>query len=180
MLTKRISTVAIMLLLLTIVGCARTQVINIDGMPISNHEYQLTNEETGIRTVFVLVKYYREYEDKDYIVKPEYLDALQENRINSGDVERLGLHVKVVNLSKRKYDITWNIREPSGRHSSGLIYHGKISRKDFYLPLPFEKDGVYDYLFTIRNVDGENMYDLPPMRYKVKGGEATQLPKDSQ
>ena len=69
-----------------IVGCA-SQTINIDGKPISNHEYNLTNQETNIQIKFILAKYTKEYEGKEYIITPEYLDALNTNSVNPNNTE---------------------------------------------------------------------------------------------
>jgi hypothetical protein len=172
MYTKRSYMAAFLaLLFVSMAGCSKQIVMNTDGMPISNHEYQLTNEETGIRTVFVLTRYYRDYEGKEYIVKPEFLDALRENRINVDDVERLGLHVKMVNIKKARYSLKWSVKGPKDVGVEGLLYHGKLSRRDFYLPMPFEKEGTYQFLFTVLDTEGNDLFSLPIMRYKVKGGE---------
>jgi len=168
--SSRMYAVILLLFILSFVGCAKKMIINIDGMPISNHEYQLTNEETGIRTVFVLTKQYREYEGKEFIIKPEYLDALHVNRIQPEKIERLGMHIKVVNTKRKEYSLSWQVSGPNDSSIMGLIYRGRISRRDFYLPLPFDKDGTYEFLFTIADGAGDDMYNLPLMRYKVKGG----------
>lgn len=170
MLSSRMCAALLLLSILSFAGCARNMIVNIDGMPISNHEYQLNHKETKIRTVFVLTRQYREYEGEDYVVKPEYLDALQENRIRVEGIERLGLHVKVVNIKKKNYTFSWQIKRPDGSSMGDIIYRGRISRRDFYLPLPFDKDGTYEYLFKLQDETGDDMFSLPLMRYKVKGG----------
>jgi len=158
-------------ILLTMAGCSKNIIVNIDGMPISNHEYNLTNDETGIRAVFILARYYREYEgDKEYIVKPEYLDALAEERIDPSDTENLLLHLKIVNLKKVQYTVQWQAKGPGSWQMSGLIYNGKLSRRDFYVKLPTEKPGLYEYSVRVLDANGDDLYDLPQMRYKVKGG----------
>ena len=167
--TKRI-VVAILLLMLFISGCSRAMIINIDGMPISNHEYNLTNDETKVRVVFVLAKYYREYEGKEYIIKPSYLDALHANRIKSNDVEQLILHVKVINLRKVGYTLHWEALDPNNHKIIGLLYSGKLSRKDFYIKLPVQILGDYEYSFRIEDVNGDDLFNLPLMRYTLKGG----------
>ena len=165
---------AILLLTILTFGCAKNMIINVDGMPVSNHEYNLTNDETKVRTVFVLARYYREYEGKEYIIKPEYLDALHMNRITPETTERLILHIKVINLKKQRFAIYWEISEPGGRSSSTLLYDGELSRIDFSVTLPTIEAGDYEYLFRLMSENGDDLFSLPQMRYKVKGGAPRQ------
>lgn len=167
-------TAVILLLIILTFGCAKKMIINIDGMPVSNYEYNLTNEETGIRAVFVLARYYREYEGKEYIVKPEYLNALQVNRIDSTTTERLILHIKVINLKKQYFAMNWEISEPGGGATKGRWYTGKLSRKDFSIDLPLFAPGDYDFLFSLSDEDGDDLFSLPLMGYRVKGGAPPQ------
>lgn len=164
------------LLLLTILtfGCARNMIVNVDGMPISNHEYNLTNDETKVRIVFILARYYRDYEGKEYIVKPDYLDALHANRIDLDTVDQLTLHIKVINLRKQYFAVNWEVAQPDDSMIKGLLYAGKLSRKDFFVRLPTAPVGDYLYSFRVSDKDGNDLFDLPPMRYKVKGGAETQ------
>lgn len=166
--TSRIA--AVLLLILLTFGCAKKQIINIDGMPISNHEYNLTNEETGIRAVFVLARYYREYEAKEYIIKADYLDALHVNRIDPRTTERLILHIKVINLRKQYYTMNWETNQPKGGKTIALAYGGKLSRKNFFIELPIAVAGEHDFQFRLLDADRDDLYSLPLMRYKVKGG----------
>lgn len=161
------------LLMLAVAGCAKKMVINVDGMPISTNEYNLTNDETGIRVVFILARYYKDYEGEEYILKPEYLDALESHRVSPEDTERLVLHIKVINLKKSFYSLNWEINEPDESKAGGVLYAGKLSRKDYYLKLPVSKPGAYSYSFELTNADREGLFSLPRMGYKVKGGANT-------
>jgi len=168
---KIIPRIAVILLLIILTfGCAKKMVINVDGMPVSNHEYNLTNEETGIRAVFVLVRYYREYEGKEYIIKPEFLDALHANRIDPSTTERLTLHIKVINLKKQYFAMNWEISGPDSWGTKGRSYIGKLSRKDFFMTLPLFVPGDYEYSFRLLSEEEDDLFSLPLMRYKVKGG----------
>lgn len=165
--------ILIMMMLFLVVGCAGNVIVNVDGMPVADKEYTLINSETGIRTAFVLVRSYRAYENKnEYIVKPEYLDTMIENKIEKEDTEALRLHLKVINLKKKRYSINWEIAGPHNLLAKGLLYSGKLSRKDFALDLPIEKPGKYEYLFRLVDENGRDLYELPKMQYIVKGGDA--------
>lgn len=161
---------ALLLLTMLTVGCSKNIIVNVDGMPISSHEYNLTNDETKVRIVFILASYHRDYEGKEYIVKPEYLDALHVNRIDSDAVEQLTLHIKVINLRKQYYVVNWEVDQPNDGDAKGVLYAGKLSRKDFFLRLPIALSGDYAYSFRVSDKDGNDLFDLPLMRYKVKGG----------
>ena len=168
---RSVSIAILILLLLALVGCSKNLVVNLDGMPISNHEYNLTNDETKIRAVFILTRYFKEYEGKEDLIKPDYLDALLNNWIDPDNTERLLLHVKVVNLNKAKYSFFWEVAGPKDLKASGHVYNGTLSRKDFYIKLPYNNSGDYTYGFKLTDANGTGLFDLPEMRYKVKGGD---------
>jgi hypothetical protein len=169
---KRLLPLLFVAFILAVVGCSKNTIVNIDGMPVSNYEYQLTNQETKIRAVIVLARYYSEDEgDGEFITKPEFLDAMHVNRIDRSDKDRLILHVKVVNLARIPYSVLWSCDGPTAADSvQGHLYSGKLSRKDFYIKLPLTKTGDLTYTLHIEDADGDDLYDLPLMRYKVKGG----------
>lgn len=164
------------ILLLTILtfGCSKNIIINVDGMPVSTHEYNLTNNETKIRIVFVLTSYYREYEGKEYIIKPEYLDVLEVNEINPEVTEQLTLHIKTVNLKKQFFGLNWEVRKPDGNRVMGLLYAGHLSRKDFFINLPIDEPGGYEFSFRLNNMEESDLFSLPQMGYTVKGGAKAQ------
>jgi hypothetical protein len=64
-----------------------------------------------------------------------------ENKIEKEDTEALRLHLKVINLKKSRYSINWEITGPKNLQARGLLYSGKLSRKDFALDLPIDKAG---------------------------------------
>jgi len=167
---RSINLAIIVLSLLVMAGCSKNIVVNTDGMPISNHEYNLKSSETGVRVVFVLARYYRDYEGKEYIIKPDYLDALLQPTIDPDQTERLIVHIKMINLKKQHYEIGWNVKGPAKLEAEGLMYSGKLSRKDYYLKLPHNKPGSYEYSIRIIDDKGEDLFELPNMQYKVKGG----------
>ena len=166
----RLKRIFFILLILAIAGCSKNMIINVDGMPISDHEYNLSSQETGIRVVFVLARYYKEYEGEEYIVKPQYLDAMDVNKVDPARTDKLILHIKVINLQKKFYSLKWQIDSPARDQSQGLLYTGKLSRKDYYLNLPTAVPGDYAYSFTFSDKDGNDLFDLPRMGYRVKGG----------
>lgn len=171
MLPKRYSLLLLFaVVLLAMTGCAKPMIINVDGLPIADHEYNLTNQETGIRAVFVLCRYYKEYEGKEYIVKPEYLDALHAERIDPDKTEDLILHLKVVNLKRKFYSVKWETSGPASHQSLGVLYSGHLSRKDFYVKLPLDKPGHVAWNLRIEDENGDDLFSLPQLRYKVKGG----------
>jgi hypothetical protein len=166
----------LIMVLFLMVGCAQNVIVNVDGMPVADKEYTLINSETGIRTVFVLVRSHRVYENKnEYIVKPDYLDVMVENKIEKEKTEALRLHLKVINLKKSRYSINWEISGPNNLLAKGLLYSGKLSRKDFALDLPINKAGKYEYLFRVIDGKGNDLYELPRMRYIVEGGDAVRV-----
>jgi hypothetical protein len=161
----------LLLLILFMFGCSKNIVLNVDGMPVSNHEYVAKDEKTGISVSYVLARYYKKYEGKEYLVVPEYLNAWDDLKIDSNDTEKLILHVKIVNLKRSKYSVWYDLSFKNYRHSV-ILYSGQLSRKDLSISLPIEPGIKAEYRLSFVEAKGKEFYEIgyPMLTYKVKGG----------
>lgn len=164
--------------LLLLAGCSKNIIINVDGMPVSNHEYVAQNSETGLRVSYVLARYYKQYEGDEYMLVPEYLNAWDEQVIDPSSTESLILHIKVVNLKRIKYTVWYDLATQIGEKNSfdvKNLYLGKLPRKDFAVSLPLTPNGKVKYRITFQRF-GENsdLYEIgfPYLSYTTKGGVA--------
>ena len=136
--------IILMLLSFALVGCASTQNIYVDGMPISDHEYTANTPE-GIRTSFILTRYFEKKFDDESMLYPEYLDIWDaKNRIDIDKTVDLLLHIKVVNI-KRIPITVWASIKSSNENSSSILYQGRLPRKDLALQLPIAHKGQYKF-----------------------------------
>jgi len=157
--------------LLLLAGCSKKLIVQQDGIPISDYEYTLANPQSGIRISYVLARYYKQHEGKEFLVVPEYLDVKEKNKIDAKDTERLILHVKVVNLDKSYYSLHWGVRGKDV-DSAGMLYSGHLSRKDYYVNLPLDTNGQYQYHLKFFNSEAESIFELDEFQYQVEGGVA--------
>lgn len=162
-----------MLFFLLLVGCAVKHNVYVDGMPISDLEY-FTTTPSGLKSAFVLARYYKKTYGDEYILYPEYLDILKHNDINSEKTEKLIIHVKVVNIKEQRF-IVWYKLINSELQNYKMLYNGILPRKDFYIELPMG-NGLYEYELVF-NADKEELFRVDGS-YQMKGGEISKR-KDS-
>lgn len=161
-------------LLVMMVGCAHNTVINVDGMPISNHEYTQTEPETKVRLSYVLTRYFKQLENKnEYLVIPEYLDAWDAPEVSADDDAQLILHLKIVNLRRIKYTV-WYELEAGNSKAHLILYSGQLSRKDIPVLLPLDQGPKVKYRITLVS-SGVTIHEIgfPYFSYSVKGGVKT-------
>lgn len=140
--------IILMLLSLAMVGCAARQNIYVDGMPISDHEYSASTPE-GIRTSFVLTRYFEKRFDDESMLYPEYLDIWDaENKIDIDNTVDLILHIKVVNVQRIPLTV-WATIKSSHTNSSVILYQGRLPRKDLGLQLPIVHEGQCEFEVVI-------------------------------
>jgi hypothetical protein len=167
---RKICMFAVLVVLLA--GCTRPMVVNIDGMPIPNYEYVSTDKETGLRVNYLLARYYKKYEGKEYLIVPQYLKAWDDQEIDASNTEELVLHVKVINLKRVKYTAWYEYTSDAGKSSHTILYHGQLSRKDFRVTLPVVAGAKAKYRLAFVKPAGEEIYEIgfPYFSYSVKGG----------
>jgi hypothetical protein len=133
-----------MLLFSALVGCAATQNIYIDGMPVSDHEY-VANTPEGLRASFILTRYYEKKFDDETMIYPEYLDMFgQDMKINIDNTEALILHLKIVNVKRIPIVIWYTVNGPTEKIHN-ILYRGKLPRKDLSIDMPTDKSGTFDF-----------------------------------
>lgn len=161
----------VMVLFCVLIGCAHQGDVYLDAMPLNDHEYTATTK-SGLKTSFILARYYKKQYDDEYIIYPDYLDLFGPNDIDFTKTEYLLLHVKIVNL-KRNPIVVWYklISEISNEYR--MLYTGKLPRKDLTIQLPIMVDKItyeYDVVF---NVGGEELFRIWG-KYTTKGGKETE------
>ena len=164
-----------LVVLALLAGCASRTIVHMDGMPIPNFEYVEKDDNTGMKTSYILARYYKKYEGDEYMTVPEYLEAWVDQEIDPTETDRLILHIRVVNLKRVKYNVWLELQSDEGETASfSNLYHGQLSRKDFAVPLPIMPGVKMNYRITIDQVGGENIHEIgfPYLSYSVKGGAA--------
>ena len=98
--------ILMIVLFVSLTGCAGKNIIQVDGMPISDHEY-VAETSDGLKVSFILVRYYEKKFDDESMIYPDYLDLFgQDTVIDVNETGYLMLHVKIVNI-KRQPIIVW-------------------------------------------------------------------------
>jgi hypothetical protein len=146
-----------MILFSVLVSCSINQDIYLDGMPISNFEYT-AETPSGLKTSFILARYYEKKFDDEYMIYPEYLDLFDQNKIAIDKTKQLVLHVKIVNI-KRQPIIVWYKFDNDSEKTYTILYNGRLPRKDISIILPTNKEGknIFDVSF---NSEGEELFRI--------------------
>lgn len=160
-----------------LIGCGGKTIVQMDGMPIPNFEYVAQDEETGVKASYILTRYHKQYEGNEFLIVPEYLNAWDDNEIDSTDTERLILHVRVVNLKRIEYNVWYEFQSADGSHMSYRnLYHGRLSRKDFSVDLPITAGLSAKYRIAIDEHGGDTIHEIgfPSFSYTTEGGATPQ------
>ena len=92
-------------LCLLFVGCAPSVVIMLDGRPVPEYAYVLSNPETGIEVQVVAARWYYTYEGKEKILWPEYLQVDEIQKVDPDNTAFIGFDIKIKNLKKANYEL---------------------------------------------------------------------------
>jgi hypothetical protein len=129
------------ILAILLVGCATTVDIRSDGIPLPNHVVRLSNPELDLTATFSFCRYYRHYEDDEFILFPEYLPFFKSTTIYRANTARIELAGRIYNPKRVKYRLVAEIvmrefgkKQP--RTVSQILYEGKLSTRDFVYDLP--------------------------------------------
>jgi hypothetical protein len=137
-------TFLIILLFAILVGCSSAPDIYVDGMPVSDHEYTAVTKE-GLKTSFVLTRYYEKQFDNETMIYPAYLDLFEKaNKIDSDQTKQLILHIKIVNIRRTPIIVWWRFHGPHIDFYK-MLYNGKLPRKDLSVQMPIAEIGKFEY-----------------------------------
>jgi hypothetical protein len=163
----------IIILSLFFIGCAPKMTVLLDGKPIPQYSYTLTNPETGIRLQVIAAKLAYADEDGERIIRPDYVGVGKCVEIDPDKAASFDIMVQVKNLDKAHYIIMQKqlIRPVlgSGQVSAAetIVYAGHLRYNSFRLTYVL-KDNTYNKIdITVGNQKGMPLMTIGSFTFKV-------------
>ena len=164
----------LIILSLIFIGCAPRMTVLLDGKPIPEYSYTLTNPETGIQVQVVAAKWVYVDEDGEKILWPEYIRVGECIDVNPDRALYIGIHIKIKNLEKMHYrlmdqHLTRTLTGPGDTEvGSTAIYDGRLRYNIFKVNYVL-KDNTYNKVdIVLENKHGLRLMKIGSFAYKVK------------
>ncbi|MFW9871772.1 MAG: hypothetical protein ACFFG0_01635 [Candidatus Thorarchaeota archaeon] len=159
-----------MLALLVFTGCAPKMTILLDGQPIPNYAYVLTNPATNL-TLDVTAAHYIK---KGGVSWPVYASVSKINKINPDKTKFILINVKVYNPKKVSYRlmeystdkeiITWDNERQLNFYT---IYEGKQEFKKLSIYHNIENNKFQRFQIEIWDMKGRQLITIGDFAYKM-------------
>lgn len=161
----------IVILLWACVGCAGPQLT--DGSMPNNIMYGGQGE---IGYAVVMIRQYDVMEGKESRPTFEYLPTYEPIKLKDNTKE-LMLTVRVLNAQKLEYSLFENLHilytnEKYPVEIRRQFYNGELSSNEFSFKMPIKDIRHVAYSIEVRNVKGEQIYEIGPFNYAWAGGGA--------
>lgn len=160
-----------MSLFILLTGCASIKVVDQNGLPIPNYVVRGSIPSSGMRVDFALVRYFSVAEGDEQLDTHEYLNPYEKKHsVNLEHLKSLAMTVHVLNSERQSYSLSFYKETPSTGPDgqTELLYTGKLSRKEFFIPLPIDEKGfTYEAWFEIRDKNDIVRFMSPFVHYKV-------------
>ena len=170
---RRKELVLILSLFILLTGCATVRVVDQNGLPVPDHVVRGSIPSSGMRVDFALIHYFSVAEGDEQLDTYEYLNPYEdEHSINLEHLRSLTMTVHVSNPGQREFKMLLHEETPStgSDGNTELLYNGKLSRKEFIIPLPVDEKGFkYQAWFEIKDGNDIIRFMSPPVHYEVVG-----------
>lgn len=155
-------------MLLIFVGCSTKQIIQVDGMPISQNEMRLKIFDLNLIMKYNLMNIYDIIEDDESYEFYSYLPVISQKIQKIDKTKKLILNVNIFNPEKHQYKlITFNNVE-GGKQKIEEIYYGDISRKKLSIKLPTTPNKLIRFHFKINDERGNLFFRSFDMKYIIE------------
>ena len=162
------------ILSLFLVGCAPKMVVMLDGRPIPQYSYTLTNPETGIQVRVTAANVTYVDEDGEKILWPEYVSVNDCVDIDVDKSATFDIMVQVKNLNKAYYKIKQlQLTRPilgngETNVANSLVYAGHLRYNTVKLSYVLN-DNTYNKIdITVENENNLMLMSIGSFIYKVK------------
>ena len=148
---------AIIMLLAT--GCARNVIITLNGLPIADRSYKLTNPASGLTIEVAAARWHYIDETGEKVLWPEYFGTEKKFYVDPYDTEFVSIMIRITNPNKVWYRLasTTVSKETISPEKSGSsvhvvhLYEGRLRHKATSVMHQVNDNMVYVSNITIRN-----------------------------
>jgi len=172
--------IILIILSLIFIGCAPRMTVLLDGKPVPQYSYTLTNPETGIQIQVVAAKWSYIDEDGEKILWPEYIKVDECVEIDPGQALYIGIQIKVKNLEKMHYRLMDQrssgilIGQGNTEAGSTAIYNGRLRYSTFTVNYPLKANTYNKIDIILENKNGLRLMKIGSFSYKVKRSQNLQ------
>ena len=162
------------ILSIVFVSCAPKMTVLLDGKPIPEYSYTLTNPETGIQVQVIAAKWSYIDEDGEKTLWPEYFKVGNCVEIDPKEAAFFEINIKVKNLKKAPYTISEQflsrplIGQGETRITNSGIYSGHLRYNSFKVHHVIKGNTYNSVEVLIENKNGLRLMKIGSFSYKVQ------------
>lgn len=155
-------------------GCTPKMIVMLDGAPLPDYAYQLSNPATGLSIEVVAAKYVNADEDGEPILWPVYLSVDKMYYVEPDNTKYVKITVVVRNPNKAWYRLTERCLEApvigggKTKISTKGIYSGRLRFNKFDILYPTKENNVMrKHIIEVEDKGGLSIIRIGKFSYKV-------------
>lgn len=164
---KKRNVICLAIMLLFLVGCAPRITILLDGAPIPNHSYILSNPATDLKIEIVIARWYYIFEEGERVLWPQYLSLNKKHYINPENTEFIEVAVKVSNPNKVWYSID-EVVNKNREVITTELYKGRLRHKRFVIRHFSSEEGVYNITVNLKDKSDFPIVRMGEVIYEIR------------
>jgi len=159
--------ILLVMFLTFIVGCAPRITILLDGVPVPDHSYVLSNPATDLKIEVVAARWYYIFETGEKVLWPQYLSLNKKHYINPEDTEFIEVLIKVSNPNKVWYSIN-EVVSKDREITTTEMYKGRLRHKRFTTRYFSNDEGMYNITINLKDIDDFSIIQMGKVMYEIR------------
>jgi len=161
------------LLFLFLIGCAPRVTILLDGQPVPDYSYVMSNPATGIMMEVTSAKIIKADEEGEEVLIPEYSKVDKIYYVDSKKTKYIMVSIKIKNLKKAEYQLVerCTFKPVVGSGKSGvagnLIYKGRLRYNTFNIRHDIVPNTFKKISFELYDKRGTQLLEIGRFSYKM-------------
>lgn len=152
----KIKSILLLVFIVSLIGCAKVQLVARDGIPLPPETITMKNPETGLVVETVFLRYYEESPESIY---PKFLDFDKINHLSDSETQRttsVVLFLRVWNRNEIPYKVIKYIRygTESDNFTKDVVYTGSEPVKHFQLQMPMIENRLIQIQADVADEEG--------------------------
>lgn len=164
---KKRNVICFVIMLLFLVSCAPRITILLDGTPIPNHSYVLSNPATNLKIEVVVARWYYILEEGERVLWPQYLSLNKKHCINPENTEFVEVAIKVSNPNKAWYSIN-EVVDKDCEVTVTELYKGRLRHKRFIMRYFSNEEGVYNITVNLKDKSDFPIIQMGEVIYEIR------------
>ena len=165
--------VMVLLPLLLMLGCASKVVILLDGRPVPEYSYTMTNPATGLSMEVVAANYIKTYETGELVLWPTYFSVGETYYVDPDNTSYVKITVRIRNPNKVWYELKENVfskqlfGKGKSKASTEGIYKGRLRFNKFEIHHFVKNNTMRKINVEVMDKDKTPLFIIGDFSYKV-------------